>query len=67
MACCICNRAGHDEELHGEEGEEILALRARNGVLAAVAEAAERLVLANDNALRNVSERIRPDIAWRDV
>lgn len=29
MACCICNKAGHDEQLHGEEGEEILELRAR--------------------------------------
>jgi hypothetical protein len=27
MACCICDRAGHDEELHGEEGAEILELR----------------------------------------
>lgn len=27
MSCCICNRAGHDEELHGAEGREILELR----------------------------------------
>lgn len=33
MACCICDRAGHDEELHGEEGEEILTLRAETRTL----------------------------------
>lgn len=29
MSCCICNKAGHDEELHGDEGIEILELRER--------------------------------------
>lgn len=33
MSCSICNQAGHDEELHGEEGAEILDLRMRLGEL----------------------------------
>lgn len=30
MACSICNKAGHDEELHGDEGQELLQLREDN-------------------------------------
>lgn len=33
MACCIRNGAGHDEELHGEEGKEIEILELRERVL----------------------------------
>ncbi len=46
MSCCICNRAGHDEELHGDEGVEILELRERVSDLERALGACERHVQA---------------------
>lgn len=36
MSCSICDGAGHDEELHGKEGQEILQLREENRELRAI-------------------------------
>lgn len=45
MSCCICDKAGHDEEIHGEEGEEILALREQVAELRVRLEEARPLVV----------------------
>lgn len=66
--CEACHGTGVISRSDPEDDEECPSCQvADNGVLVAVAEAAEKLVMANDNELRPASESIRPDIAWRDV